>query len=116
MDKGQTWTKKDLISRLSERTDFERDVLIATFEIPKGKVSTYKRIAEKAGRPQAFRAVGNALHKNPLAPTIPCHRVVRSDGVIAGEKDSAESRRRRLQEEGIALEGNRVKLNKDVLY
>ncbi|MEM2341085.1 MAG: MGMT family protein [Candidatus Bathyarchaeia archaeon] len=99
------------------KTDFERAVLVAVFNIPKGKVSTYKRIAEIVGRPRAFRAVGNALHKNPLAPIIPCHRVVRSDGRIAGETmEEIEMRRRMLLEEGIPLEGYKVKLSEEILY
>lgn len=47
-------------------------------KIPKGKVLTYKEVARRAGRPNAYRAVGNILNKN-YDPEIPCHRVVRSD-------------------------------------
>ena len=111
-----TWTRETVLERLSGKTDFEKAVLMATFEIPKGKVSTYKRIAEKIGNPNAYRAVGNALHKNPLAPIIPCHRVVRSDGFLAGDKESVEIRRHRLLDEGIPLEGNRVKLSEEILF
>ena len=111
-----TWDKKAILKKLSGKTDFEKAVLLATLEIPKGKVSTYKRIAEKIGRPKACRAVGNALHKNPLAPIIPCHRVVRSDGFLAGDDECVETRRRRLLEEGIPIEGNRVKLSEEILF
>ena len=52
-------------------------------KIPKGRVSTYKIIANKIGT-NACRAVGNACRRNPNPPTIPCHRVVRSDGGIGG--------------------------------
>jgi len=52
-------------------------------KIPKGKTLTYKQVAEKAGRPKAFRAVGNILNKN-YDPSIPCHRVIRSDGSLGG--------------------------------
>jgi O-6-methylguanine DNA methyltransferase len=45
---------------------------------------TYKQIAEKIGSPKAARAVGTALSKNPFAPIIPCHRVIRSDGKLGG--------------------------------
>lgn len=51
--------------------------------IPKGKTLTYKQVAEAAGSPRAFRAVGNILNKN-YDPEIPCHRVVRSDGKAGG--------------------------------
>lgn len=110
-------SKEDLIRHLSGMTEFEKAVLLAVFEIPRGKVSTYKRIAEKIGRPSAYRAVGNALHKNPLAPTIPCHRVVRSDGRIVGETETEVAERRRLLvEEGVPIDNFRVKLNAEMLY
>jgi len=110
------WTKKAVMERLSGKTEFEKAVLLATFEIPRGKVSTYKRIAEKIGRPKAYRAVGSVLHKNPLAPIVPCHRVVRSDGSLVGEDDCVRNRRRRLLEEGIPIEGNKVKLSEEILF
>lgn len=109
--------KEDLAKHLSHMTEFERLVLMAVFEIPRGKVSTYKRIAEKIGRPRAFRAVGNALHKNPLPITIPCHRVIRSDGRIVGESiEEIEERKKLLIEEGVPITGYRVKLCDDILY
>jgi O-6-methylguanine DNA methyltransferase len=106
-----------LLKHLSGMSDFERAVLTATFEIPRGKISTYKRIAEKVGRPRAYRAVGNALHKNPLAPLIPCHRVVRSDGRIVGEtREEVESRRRLLEEEDVPIVGDRVKICEEIIF
>jgi len=57
--------------------------------IPKGKVTTYKLISEKLGT-KAYRAVGNALRKNPYAPEVPCHRVVNSDGSVGGYKGKLE--------------------------
>jgi O-6-methylguanine DNA methyltransferase len=116
MDKAQIRTKEDVIKHLQDKTEFEKAVLVKTFEIPKGKVSTYNRIAEKIGKPQAFRAVANALHKNPLAPIVPCHRVVKSDGNIVGTKEAIEGRRRLLEKEEIPLEGNRVKLSPEILF
>ena len=53
-------------------------------KIPKGKVTTYKNIAKSIGYPKAFRAVANACGKNPYAPLIPCHRVIKSDFSIGG--------------------------------
>ncbi len=116
MKKQDIKTEEDVINFLSDRTEFEREVLVATFKIPKGKVSTYKRIAEKIGRPRAYRAVGNALHKNPLAPLIPCHRVVRSDGGFGGEKKGADSRRKILERERIPIKNDRVKISKEILF
>ena len=101
MKKCTIRTEEDVTRHLSNKTKFEKEVLIATFKIPEGKISTYKRIAERIGRPRAYRAVGNALHKNPLAPVVPCHRVVKSDGSFGGEKNGAKARMRLLREEGI---------------
>ncbi len=61
-------------------TRFQKRVLMAVAKIPKGETRTYKQIAAMIGKPNAYRAVGTAVRKNPLAPTVPCHRVVRSDG------------------------------------
>jgi len=110
------WTKKEILKHLSGKTEFEKAVLMATLEIPKGKVSTYKRIAKRIGRPNAYRAVGNALHKNPLAPIIPCHRVIRSDGSIVGDERSVRERKQRLLEEGIPVRGNKVRLSEEILF
>jgi len=116
MEKSQIRTKEDVIRLLQNKTEFERTVLVKTFEIPRGKVSTYKRIATKIGKPRAYRAVANALHKNPLAPVVPCQRVVSSNGNIVGTKEAIEARRRLLEKEGIPLKGNRVKLSPEILF
>lgn len=63
--------------------NFANEVLKAVRRIPKGKTRTYKEIAAAAGRPRAWRAVGNILNKN-FNPKIPCYRVIRSDGKIGG--------------------------------
>ena len=52
--------------------------------IPKGTVKTYKQVAIAIKRPKSARAVANACGKNPYAPQIPCHRVIRSDGGLGG--------------------------------
>jgi len=53
-------------------------------KIPRGKLTTYQKLAKKIGQPKAFRAVANACGKNPYAPLIPCHRVIKSDFKIGG--------------------------------
>ncbi len=63
-------------------TPFQIDVLFATLKIPKGSVVTYKDLAFAVYRPNATRAVGTALKKNPIPITIPCHRVIKSNGEI----------------------------------
>jgi methylated-DNA-[protein]-cysteine S-methyltransferase len=108
-------SESELIKLLSGKTSFERDVLIETSKITKGKVSTYGLIAIRIGRPNAYRAVGNALHKNPYAPIIPCHRVVRSDGGFGGSEIDAEKRRQLLKNEGIPMRSGIVILNDDIL-
>jgi len=109
--------REDILKHLSHMSDFEKMVLLAVFEIPRGKVSTYNRIAEKIRRPRAYRAVGNALHKNPLAPIIPCHRVVRSNGQIVGEtEEEIETRKKLLKKEGVPIVGNKVKLSDEIIY
>ncbi|HOW27259.1 MAG TPA: MGMT family protein [Elusimicrobiota bacterium] len=63
---------------------FHQKVWTACYEIPRGEVRTYGWIAKRIGHPNAARAVGSALKANPFAPTIPCHRVIRSDGGLGG--------------------------------
>jgi O-6-methylguanine DNA methyltransferase len=111
----QIKTEAEVVEALAQKTKFERDVLVATYRIPKGKVSTYKRIAEKIGKPKAYRAVANALHKNSLWPVVPCHRVVCSDGSFGGPKKGAENRRSTVSKEGVPLEKSRVKLTREIL-
>lgn len=67
-----------LLDRLVE-SDFERSVLYQLLEIPRGESISYKEMARRIGKPNAYRAVGNALHKNPIPILVPCHRVVLSD-------------------------------------
>ena len=116
MNKNSIRTEEDVIRFLSNKTEFERKVLVATFKIPKGKISTYKRIAEKVGRPHAYRAVATALKKNPLHPIVPCHRVVRSDGRFGGEEKRAGARRELVENEGIPIQNGKIKIHEDILF
>ena len=74
-------------------------------KIPRGKVKTYSEVAKSIGKPLAVRAVANAIGKNPLAPQIPCHRVIRSDGSLGGYsgKGGIKTKRLLLKKEGITL-------------
>jgi len=67
-----------------EGTEFQIRVWNELKKIPKGETRTYKDIAELIGKPTAARAVANACGKNPYPITIPCHRVIRSDGGLGG--------------------------------
>jgi methylated-DNA-[protein]-cysteine S-methyltransferase len=84
-------------------TPFTRSVLQATAEVPFGRLTSYRGIAEKIGKPSATRAVGNALGRNPIPVIIPCHRVVRSDASLGGYTGGLEIKERLLAHEGVLL-------------
>ena len=86
-------------------TKFEIQVWQEIRKIPKGSVKTYKEIACILGKPNSSRAVANACSKNPLIIEIPCHRVVRSDGMIGGYsgKGGIKKKRQLLIEEGYNI-------------
>jgi O-6-methylguanine DNA methyltransferase len=109
-------TEKDIIEFLSDWSAFERDVYVATYKIPYGKVSTYQRVAKRIGRPKATRAVANALHNNPLYPVVPCWRVVKSDGSFGGEPKAAAGRREHVESEGVPTEDGKVLMTQKVLF
>ena len=90
-----------LILKNNKLSDFEKSVYRATLKIPAGQTRTYKWVARAIGKPGACRAVGNALNKNPYAPVLPCHRVIRSDGSIGGFAGGASAKRRLLAGEGV---------------
>lgn len=77
-------------------TRFQIDVFMATFDVPKGSTASYKQIAKRIGRPNAYRAVGTALKNNPMAPTVPCHRVIKSDGTLGRFSSPGGTSKKRL--------------------
>lgn len=87
----------------SRLTAFERAVYRAAAAIPRGQTRSYGWVARRIGRPGAARAVGNALHRNPFAPRIPCHRVVRADGTLGGYAGGPARKRSLLRREGAPL-------------
>lgn len=100
-------------------TPFERRVYEALALVPRGKVTTYGRLGRFLGCGSA-RAVGQALRRNPFAPRVPCHRVVRGDlglGGFAGETEGAEivRKRRMLRSEGVAFDP-RGRVREDCLF
>ena len=86
-------------------TTFQKKVWREIIKIPKGKVLTYKELAKKVGQPRAVRAVANAVGANPVTITIPCHRVVRSDGALGGYsgKGGVKTKRALLLKEGVRI-------------
>ena len=81
---------------------FTEKVYTVVKRIPKGTVLTYKQVATRAGKPKAYRAVGNILNKN-FNPEIPCHRVVRSDGTVGGYNRGSVSKQHILRAEGVSM-------------
>jgi len=80
-------------------TSFAQKVYGIAAKIPRGQTMSYKEVAIKAGRPKAYRAVGNILNKN-RNPKVFCHRVVRSDGKIGGYYSGTSKKREILLKEG----------------
>lgn len=64
-------------------TEFQKAVYQVVSKIPKGKTLSYKEVAKLAGRPKAYRAVGNILANHNIKG-LPCHRVIKSDGILGG--------------------------------
>jgi methylated-DNA-[protein]-cysteine S-methyltransferase len=82
---------------------FERRVWKAAQQVPFGHTRSYGWIAKRLGSPRAYRAVGNALGKNPVPIVIPCHRIVRSNGALGGFGAGIAWKKRLLVHEGIVL-------------
>jgi methylated-DNA-[protein]-cysteine S-methyltransferase len=91
--------RKDFTCRtaFTEGTDFEKLVWENLRDVPYGETRTYKWMAEKIEKPHAFRAVGNALGKNPIPIIFPCHRIIESDGSLGGYSSGADIKRRLLE-------------------
>ena len=97
----------DLLA-LDRCSTFQQQVLRAEYGIPRGRVSTYGRIARHIGVPQGARAVGNALARNPFPLVIPCHRAVRSDGRLGGFRGGLEMKADLLRLEGVEISSGKV--------
>jgi O-6-methylguanine DNA methyltransferase len=94
------WIVDDVLMR----SDFQREVLRATADVPYGTVVTYQSIAETMGQPKAVRAVAQALRYNPVPIHIPCHRVIGSDGTLTGYAGNlVEIKQKILAVEGIPV-------------
>ncbi len=95
--------------RITPAMSFQEKVWAITARIPKGKVVTYADVARSL-KSTGFRAVGQALHNNPFAPGVPCHRVVGSDGRLTGFAQGLEKKRKMLESEGIPFVGQKADL------
>ncbi len=86
-------------------TKFQIKVWKYLIKIPKGKVKTYKQVAIAINKPKSARAVANACAKNPYAPRVPCHRVIRSDGTLGGfsAPGGIKAKKKLLKKEGFSI-------------
>ena len=86
-------------------TDFQIKVWKCLKKIKKGQVKTYKEVAMAINKPKAVRAVANACAKNPYAPKVPCHRVIRSDGSLGGfsAPGGVKTKKKMLKREGFLI-------------
>ena len=86
-------------------TKFQLKIWAFLKKIPKGTVKTYLEVAKAIGKPQAVRAVANAIAKNPYPIQIPCHRVIRSDGSLGGYSGlgGVKKKKNLLKKEGIII-------------
>jgi len=98
-----TRSRFDFAVDLSLVTPFQRRVLEAAADIPMGEVITYGELAGRIGQPQASRAVGQALGRNPVPVVIPCHRIVGGGGGIGGYTGGLHIKRKLLELEGVAI-------------
>jgi methylated-DNA-[protein]-cysteine S-methyltransferase len=93
-------TKFELAVDLRPAAPFSRDVLRRLASVPHGEVTTYGALARAAGRPQAARAVGTVMNRNPIPIVLPCHRVVGANGSLVGYAGGLERKERLLKLEG----------------
>ena len=100
---GKSLDFGDLDVDLSAVHGFSRRVLVETAKIPAGDYLTYSQVARRAGNERASRAAGNALHNNPVAIVVPCHRVLRNDGSLGGYGGGLPNKEWLLQHEGVTL-------------
>ena len=106
-EKIQRYLKGESIKFDLKLLDFSRcfktqkKVLLAEYDIPRGWISTYKRIANKIGISNGARVVGNALARNPFPIVIPCHRAIKSNGELGGYQGGTEMKQALLEMEGI---------------
>ena len=96
-------------------SDFAKNCYELLKQIPKGKVTTYKIIAQKLGT-KSYRAVGQAVGANRDIPTIPCHRVIKSNGELGGYALGIDAKIAILKEEGIQIAGGKVINFEKIIY
>ena len=101
--------------RIVPGMSFNQRVWALTARIPAGKVATYGQVAKAMGT-KGYRAVGNALNRNPYAPAVPCHRVVGSNGSLTGFATGVDKKRRLLAGEGVRCRNGRVDVSEPFAF
>jgi len=120
--KIQRYFKGEVIEFELDRLDFsccsntQKKVLFAEYEIPRGWVSTYKRIAIHVGIPRGARVVGNSLARNPFPIVIPCHRAIKSNGELGGYQGGISMKRTLLELEGLKITKRGKVLTNNIFY
>jgi len=104
MLRGRVFEYNLSVLDLESCTDFQQRVLLEDRKIPRGRASTYGKIAERVGQPKGARAVGSALAANPFPLLIPCHRVVRSNGDLGGFQSGPQMKKALLEMEGVRFD------------
>jgi methylated-DNA-[protein]-cysteine S-methyltransferase len=100
---------------MKTRTDLPQRCYALLKNIPAGKVTTYKLLAE-ALNTQAYQAIGQILSKNPDLVTVPCHRVVKSNGEVGGYASGEAAKIALLQKEGIEVINDKIPDLASILY
>jgi len=85
-------------------------------KVPKGRVTTYKELADSVGLKNGQRAVGCMMKKNPLPIVVPCHRVVKSDGSLGGYAYGEVMKKRLLSKEGVVVKKRRIENWDETLF
>jgi len=97
-------------------SEIQQRVLLAEYKIPRGWVSTYKRIANQIGIINGARVVGNSLAKNPFPIFIPCHRAIRTNGELGGYQGGLAMKRALLELEGIRCSAKGRAITDNIYY
>ena len=97
-------------------TTFQKKVLHKLQEVPRGAVVSYQALGAAAGAPKGARAVGNAMHNNPVPIYVPCHRVIASGGGIGGYGGGIPRKLQLLRSEGFVLAESAVRLSNNVVW
>jgi O-6-methylguanine DNA methyltransferase len=95
---------------------FQKKVLDKLQAVPRGAVISYQALAAAAGAPNGARAVGNALHNNPVPIYVPCHRVIASDGRIGGYGGGVARKIQLLRSEGFALDNSQGSIPDNIVW